>query len=478
MEKDGYKLTKHDGAIFPIPERGLTIGRSRGNDLVISDAGVSRLHARIFYSGGACWLRDENSASGVLVNDSRVRGQQELRLGDVVHIGSTALRVDPIDPASLKETSSAKTKQLPILLAVAGALLIVFIIIATSGKSPGNVPVSSGNTTSSISSSTAAPTQAPVQAATSSSGDNYVSSRRDAQGAVIQIESIGNFADFETGEIMDGVHGSGFIIDPEGIAVTNNHVVSGATSISVWVGGDQSRQYSARILGTSECFDLAIIDIEGSGFDYLTWYQDPIVLELPVYAAGYPLGEPQYTITSGAISRENSSGDTPNSSIPYSLMHTADITSGNSGGPLLSEDGRVVGVNYAGRIYDNQYFAISSAVAIPVINELKSGQDDVGIGINAEAFVAEIDGELISGLWISSVELGSKASQVGLINGDIIVGMLDSEIGIDGTLADYCKLIYSVDLNSDVIPILVLRLTTEQILYGEINGDRLVEVQD
>ena len=67
---------------------------------------------------------------------------------------------------------------------------------------------------------------------------------------------------------------------------------------------------------------------------------------------------------------------------------------------------------------------------------------------------------------------------MGLISGDIIVGMEDSEIGIDGTLADYCELIHSVDLNFDVIPVLVLRLTTEQLLYGEINGERLSEVQD
>ena len=478
MSSPIFQLTRHDGVNFPLTDRGLSIGRSNQNNLVIQDPNVSRRHARIWISAEKCWIRDENSTSGVLVNNVRVRGQQEIRLGDVIHIGSTALRVDRIDPGSLKETSRVKKQQLQIILAVAGVLLVVFLIILTSGKSPVIVPASSGNKITSNSSSTTAPTQQRVQPTTSSPGDNYVSSRGDAQAAVIQIESTGKFADFESDEFIEGVYGSGFIINPEGIAVTNNHVVAGATSISVWVGGDQSRKYSARILGTSECYDLAVIDIEGSGFSYLSWYQDPIVLELPVYAAGYPLGEPQYTITSGAISRDNSSGDSPNSSIPYALMHTADITAGNSGGPLLSEDGRVVGVNYAGRVFDNQYFAISSEVAIPVINELESGQDDEGIGISAEVFVTDIDGEVISGLWITSVEPGSKASQVGLISGDIIVGMEDSEIGIDGTLADYCELIHSVDLNSDVIPILVFRLTTEQILYGEINGERLSEVQD
>ena len=71
-----------------------------------------------------------------------------------------------------------------------------------------------------------------------------------------------------------------------------------------------------------------------------------------------------------------------------------------------------------------------------MINELKSGNDGEGIGINTEAFVADIDDEMISGLWVTSVEQGSKAPRIGLISGDIIVGLDDSEIGVDGILAD------------------------------------------
>jgi len=67
--------------------------------------------------------------------------------------------------------------------------------------------------------------------------------------------------------------GSGFIIDPGGIAVTNNHVVTGAARIKVYFSGSE-KAYNARILGVSECSDLAVIDIEGDGYPYLDWYTE------------------------------------------------------------------------------------------------------------------------------------------------------------------------------------------------------------
>lgn len=255
-------------------------------------------------------------------------------------------------------------------------------------------------------------------------------------------------------------------------------MVSGADQLTVWIGGDENTSYSASVVAYAECSDLAVIDIEGDGFPYLDWYTGQVDLELPVYAAGFPLGEPQYTITGGAISRENSSGETPNSSLPYTIMHTADITSGNSGGPLLNEDGKVVGVNYAGRILNNQYFAISSAVAKPIVDQLIKGLSIDSIGINGEAFLIEDDGEEYSGVWVVSVQPGSLADDMGLLAGDVIIGLDDSEIGTDETMGDYCDIIKSHDLANDIIPMLVLRLDDEVLLYGEINGVSLAVVSE
>jgi serine protease Do len=150
------------------------------------------------------------------------------------------------------------------------------------------------------------------------------------------------------------------------------------------------------------------------------WFTGQVVLELSLYASGFPLGEPQYTITGGAISREASSADTPHASLPYTLMHTANIASGNSGGPLLSEDGKVVGLNYAGRIFDNQYFAISSAGAQPIVDQLMTGSSIDSIGINGEAFLEYVDGDPLSRVWIAGVQPNSLADEIGLKPGDDI----------------------------------------------------------
>ena len=137
-----------------------------------------------------------------------------------------------------------------------------------------------------------------------------VSNLQDVKGAVIQVEAQGSFVDPEWGEYTSAGRGSGFIIDPSGIAVTNNHVVTGSALLKVWIGGDTSQTYNARILGVSECSDLAVIDIEGDGFPYLEWYDNPINVGLEVFTAGFPLGDPEYTLTKGIVSKENADGET------------------------------------------------------------------------------------------------------------------------------------------------------------------------
>ena len=115
--------------------------------------------------------------------------------------------------------------------------------------------------------------------------------------------------------------------------MTNNHVVTGAALLQVYVGGETDRVYSARVLGVSECSDLAVIYIEGDGFPFLQWYEDEIDVGLDVYAAGFPLGDPEYTLTKGIISKARTSGETDWASVDAVVEHDATINPGNSGGP-------------------------------------------------------------------------------------------------------------------------------------------------
>src|SRR5215213_1423175 len=89
---------------------------------------------------------------------------------------------------------------------------------------------------------------------------DVVSSREEIESATVQVTAEGSFKDPETGQqVSGGWGGSGFIIDPSGIAVTNNHVVTGAALLQVYVAGEED-PLNAKVLGVSECADLAVID--------------------------------------------------------------------------------------------------------------------------------------------------------------------------------------------------------------------------
>jgi serine protease Do len=148
--------------------------------------------------------------------------------------------------------------------------------------------------------------------------------------------SAGQFCRPRMGEIYNAAgRGSGFIIDPSGIAVTNNHVVTGAGLLRVWIDGESSPR-NARVLGVSECWDLAVIDIEGDGYPYMEFHQSEVNVGLEVYAAGFPLGDPEYTLTKGIVSKARAGGESFWASVDSVIEHDARIRGGNSGGPLVN----------------------------------------------------------------------------------------------------------------------------------------------
>ena len=297
-----------------------------------------------------------------------------------------------------------------------------------------------------------------------------VDSLDGVQDATIQIVAEGTFVDSQLGTLYNSAgSGSGFFIDPSGIAVTNNHVVTGAALLQVWVAGEEKPR-NARILGVSECWDLAVIDVEGEGYSYLDWYTGEIKPGMDVYTAGFPLGDPEYTLTKGIISKANANGETSWASLDAVIEHDARIRGGNSGGPLVTSDGKVVGINFAGIESTDQNFAILGSRAQPVIESLRGGEDVESIGINGQAVVTE-DGTL-SGIWVSSVKSGSPADKTGIQAGDILTSMEGLLLATDGTMADYCDILRTHNPD-DTIAIEVLRYASEEYLEGQLNGREL-----
>lgn len=348
----------------------------------------------------------------------------------------------------------------PMLFFVTLLMLVSLACSALSGGGGGNAPTQEP----------AKPATEPATAPPENQGGT-INSVDNVKDATIQIEAQGTFVDPQFGlQLNSAGRGSGFIVDPSGIAVTNNHVVAGAALVKVWLGGETTPR-NAKVLGLSECSDLAVIQIEDGGkYPSLNWYTDEVKPGLEVYAAGFPLGEPEYNLTKGIISKANANGNTDWASVGHVLGHDATINPGNSGGPLVSANGEVVGINYSGLQDANQYFAIGSDIAMPIIEELKTGKDVDSIGVNGTAVLSD-DGSL-SGIWVSSVKSGSPADKAGIKPGDIIYQLEGLVLATDGTMKDYCDVIRSHNA-TDTMSMSVIRYATGELLEGQLNGREL-----
>lgn len=114
----------------------------------------------------------------------------------------------------------------------------------------------------------------------------------EAKPAVIQIIAEGTLRDPEVGMTATAGSGSGFLISADGLAVTNNHVVTGASTLEVYIGGDTTAHH-ASVVGASECSDLALIQVDvDEPQSFLEWADEEATPGLDVYAAGFPLGDP------------------------------------------------------------------------------------------------------------------------------------------------------------------------------------------
>jgi serine protease Do len=304
---------------------------------------------------------------------------------------------------------------------------------------------------------------------------NSASGLEGMKAAVVQILAEGEIRDPGEGQNSFKSTGSGFFITADGKIVTNNHVVTGAGALTVLIGGDDDTRYPARVLGVSECSDLAVIELVDAGqYPFLPWSTKDVQPPLEVYAAGFPLGDPEYTVTRGVVSKAKADGDTSWASVRHVIEHDANIQPGNSGGPLVDNTGALVGVNYAGGDPGTgtaQFFAIAQDLAQPLINDLESGNKET-IGVNGRAFVDKEAG--LSGVWVRGVTPGGPASKAGIKPGDIITTLNGVDLG-GGSLAPYCRVLRSAQ-PSQAMSVRIIRFDTKEVLEGELFGKELKPV--
>ena len=221
--------------------------------------------------------------------------------------------------------------------------------------------------------------------------------------------------------------GSGFIIDKEGIVITNNHVIQGAEDILVRVNGD--KEFKAKVLGADPGMDIAVLKMETDEKFIPVKFGDSDKSRIGdwVIAIGNPFGFGG-TVTSGIISARNRSIGL--SRYEDFIQTDASINQGNSGGPLFNMEGDVIGINTAilgpsGSIGIG--FAIPSNNAQRVISQLiEFGETKRGwLGVRIQYVtneIAEIEKlDKPMGALVASVAEGSPSDDAGIKAGDIIL---------------------------------------------------------
>ena len=293
--------------------------------------------------------------------------------------------------------------------------------------------------------------------------------------ATVRIYAEGTFVEPGTLDPYEGGwYGSGFIVDPSGLIVTNYHVAGGAESMVVWIGdeNDDGDEIEAEIVGYSECLDLAVIQLEdGDDYPYMAWHEGDITEGLDVYSAGFPGGDPNFTLTKGIVSKSDFEREFDWSSLDHVIEHDARIRGGNSGGPLVDEEGRVVGVNYAGDGGADDYnWAIHRDEVLDVIEDLEDGDSVLSLGLSGSALYPE-DGDE-SGVWVQSVQADGPAEEIGIVPGDVLLTMDGDELATEGTMEEYCDIIDDEGTNAE-IDVEVYRPSDDSYYEGQFNGDEL-----
>ncbi|MBA7521389.1 Serine protease Do-like HtrB [subsurface metagenome] len=232
--------------------------------------------------------------------------------------------------------------------------------------------------------------------------------------------------------------GSGWIIDEEGIIVTNNHVIEGAESATVTL--DDGRVFSVDIntVASDPLTDLAILKIDAENLPAVSiGNSDKLRVGDWVVAIGNSLGE-RISATNGIVSALEVSLSIDSGQTLYDLVQTdAAINPGNSGGPLVNMAGEVIGINsikIATVGVEGMGYAISIDTALPIIEDLVTTgyviRPWLGVGLyTVDEGVATRFGLAVNqGTLITEVALNSPADEAGLEPGDVIVKFSDGEI--------------------------------------------------
>ena len=233
--------------------------------------------------------------------------------------------------------------------------------------------------------------------------------------------------------------GTGFVINSEGIVVTNHHVIEGGREVVVTL--QDGREVAGEVIGADKTLDIAVIRIKGENFPYAPLGDsDDLIIGEWAIAIGNPYGsllqDNRPTVTVGVISAVNRQfrGSAEEGRYYQNMIQTdAAINPGNSGGPLVNSRGEVVGINTF--IFSKSGGSIGLGFAIPVNTVKRVVREiltygkvrDVWLGFQGQEIgtlmARSLGRSTADGVIVTYIEPGSPAAEAGLKRGDVIVAM-------------------------------------------------------
>lgn len=353
---------------------------------------------------------------------------------------------------------------LPFASGILGACLVAGVIVGTPGLKSAFVQTqnTTANQNSSQQSSSTTSQIDTTQISLKNYSDTGIAVANKVLPSVVGIEvnyEVNSL--FSIGSSTATGEGSGVIITDDGYILTNNHVISSssssstssyeigkAKSINVYLYNDDTA-YPAKVIGSDEQSDLAVIKIEKTGLTAAE-LGDSSSVQIGEWcmAIGNPLGM-KSSVTTGTISATNREVTDENGQTLNVIQTDAAINAGNSGGALVNTEGKVIGINTmkaSGTGVEGLGFAIpintTKSIYSDLVNYQKVKRAYLGIAganITEDTVKANPNANLVVGVLIRSVDNDSSAGKGGLQTGDIIIKADDKDITTIQELREYIQ---------------------------------------
>jgi len=276
----------------------------------------------------------------------------------------------------------------------------------------------------------------PAPSSLKSPGEIY----NDACAQVVGITTEISYHNMFGMTVSQPVSGSGFFISEDGYLLTNYHVIEYAAEYGspAKVFAHDGTEYIASVVGVDPDNDIAVLQVEASGLNYAPLgNSDGIRVGDEIYAVGNPLGELQFSMTTGSISATNRLISTQEAAPAINMFQIdAAVNQGNSGGPVYDTGGQVIGIvtaKYSDEGIEGLGFAIPINDAVAIATDLittgyVTGKAKLGVDAQTMSSRAAMYYHSVEGAYIRYIEPGSCADKSGLLLGDVIYRFGDLDI--------------------------------------------------